>query len=123
MMDFAAGAAATAVTVPPLVFVFLFITVNKLIGKPGRSLRLSADMTALLFMISVYFMIELLWGVGTGWFMLIGFLTVASLLTILQWYVIEEVRMWKVLKQTWRFHFLVYACMYTVLAFAGLFII
>ncbi|MFC4735502.1 DUF3397 family protein [Bacillus daqingensis] len=123
MMDFAAGAAATAVTVPPLVFVFLFITVNKLIGKPGRSLRLSADMTALLFMISVYFMIELLWGVGTGWFMLIGFLTVASLLTILQWYVIEEVRMWKVLKQTWRFHFLVYACMYTVLAFTGLFII
>ncbi|NJP36455.1 DUF3397 family protein [Alkalicoccus luteus] len=123
MMEIAAGAAATAVTVPPLVFIGVFLVLKKLSGRSGISLRLSADMTALLFMISVYYMIDLLWGMATGWFIFIGFLSVASLLTILQWIVLEEVRMAKVLKQTWRFHFLVYAVLYTVLAVIGLFII
>ncbi|SDN24766.1 DUF3397 domain-containing protein [Alkalicoccus daliensis] len=120
MTDIAAAIIATTVTIPPLVLIIIFMVFKKSGKSSSKAVRMAADLTMPVFMISVYFIVNEVWGINTGWYMILGFIITAAVITTLHWKIRGDTAITIILKQSWRFHFLVYFILYFIVTITGL---
>jgi hypothetical protein len=111
---------ATIVTVPLLGLIMTYVATLKLTGDRAAAFRFSADISTVLFMISVYYIMYEIWETSFLWLIIIVFLSTAILFSFLQWKLTEDVRLKKVMKGTWRFNFLIFSAAYLILFTYGL---
>lgn len=114
-----------AVIGPPLFLWITYLGFKRITRRNTSAMRLAADISVIVFMFSCYYLIQIIWELYTGWWMIIITLVIAASITTLHWKVIEEVELKRILKHAWRFHFLMYTALYIVLlvtGFIGLFI-
>lgn len=113
---------ATLVTAPILGYLLVFIISKQIIKNHRRSVRLAIDVTTLLLIVSVHFLIQTIWNQSLFWVILIVLLLIAITFAILHWKVKEEINIKKVLLGFWRFSFLLFSLAYLFLVIYGLFI-
>ncbi|WP_233254285.1 DUF3397 domain-containing protein [Salipaludibacillus keqinensis] len=120
MLEFAAMFVATFVTVPLLGLYLVYIVTVKITKKKQYSLKKAVDSSAILFIISVYFLVLEIWNFEMGWYIALFFLMSAVIFTIYHWKRYEDIQMKRVLKGVWRFQFVIFFFSYGLLVVYGL---
>ncbi|RFU71167.1 DUF3397 domain-containing protein [Peribacillus saganii] len=112
--------AATFVTIPLLGYIVFFIIAKQITKNHRRSVHLSMDFSTLLFIISVHYLIQAIWGHSLIWLLLLIMLAVASTVVIAHYKVKQEIIIRKVFKGFWRVNFLLFFCIYFCLVIYGM---
>lgn len=110
----------TFLTLPFLGFL-LVLFICKLITKNTRkSVHKALDYTTVLFILSVHFLILVLWGKSLFWLIILIMIFIAMAFVIVHWKVKEEIVIKKVMKGFWRFNFIIFFLAYITLTLYGL---
>lgn len=120
MTAFFSSIIATFVTIPLLGYIIIFIISKLLTKKHRKSVRIALDVTTLLLIICVHYMIIAIWEKSLLWLILIILLLTASVFVVLHWKIKHEIVLIKVYKGFWRFNFLLFSFLYIVLLIYGL---
>ncbi|WP_280769091.1 DUF3397 domain-containing protein [Salipaludibacillus daqingensis] len=120
MYEITAIIIATFVTVPILGLYIIYLLFVKTTKNKQLSFKVAVDSTALLFIISVYYLFLEIWNIQAGWFFALFVLLSAVFFTFFHWKKHEDIDMRKVLKGVWRFQFVVFSTLYIVLLIYGL---
>jgi TctA family transporter len=120
MATFISGVLATIVTVPFLGLALIYYISLKLLQDNKRAMKLAADCSTILFIISVHFIVFEIWQQSYLWLILIVILSTAIGMAILQRSLYEDIDIVKLLKGTWRVNFLLFVLCYIVLFTYGL---
>ncbi|WP_257009864.1 DUF3397 domain-containing protein [Evansella halocellulosilytica] len=110
---------ASIVTVPLLGFYLIYIITMKSTKNKVFSIKLAADLTVILFMTSIYFIVLEIWGFSIIWLFILFFLITAVFFTFLHWKTNDDISIHKVLKGVWRFQFFVFFLVYFFLVIYG----
>ncbi|MCR6111229.1 DUF3397 domain-containing protein [Bacillus sp. A301a_S52] len=121
MAEVTAVITATLVTAPLLGLYIFYLIMVKLSRNKQRSFKLAVDVTVLLFIVSVYFMVYEIWGLRMGWLIAMFFLLTAIIFTFVHWKNYEEIDIKRVFKGVWRFQFVVFFLLYFIIIIYGLF--
>jgi hypothetical protein len=113
---------ATFVTLPILAFYLIYIVCVKTTRNKKRSFKLAVDLSTILFIISVHFIVYEIWEVSLFGFILLLILIIAIIFTIIHWKIAEDIQLSKLLRGIWRFNFLLFFLIYFLLSIYGLFI-
>ncbi|MFB4162561.1 DUF3397 domain-containing protein [Alteribacillus sp. JSM 102045] len=111
---------ATILTLPFLAWYIVYIITVKWTKRKGKAVRLAADLSTILFIASVHFLANAIWGESFFWVILIIILLIAAIFTILHYRSREEVEFVKLVKGIWRFNFFLFFSGYLFLCFYGL---
>ncbi|WP_245917776.1 DUF3397 domain-containing protein [Alteribacillus bidgolensis] len=111
---------ATMITLPFLAWYIVYIITVKWTKRKGKAIRLAADSSTILFIGSVHFLANAIWGESFFWIIIIIILLIAAIFTILHYRSREEVEFVKLMKGIWRFNFFLFFTAYFLLAFYGL---
>jgi hypothetical protein len=120
MTTFISGVLATIVTIPFIGFALIFFISSKILLDNKRAIKIAADGSTILFMISVHFIVFEIWQQSFLWLILILILTTAIVMALLQRSLYEDIEIVKLLKGTWRVNFLLFVLCYIVLFTYGL---
>ncbi|MEH7106870.1 MULTISPECIES: DUF3397 domain-containing protein [Bacillaceae] len=101
-------------------FVLILVIFQYIYKNPKKSFHKAIDYSTILFIISVYFLMETIWGKSFFWLILLVLIVTAMFFVIIHWKVKEEVIIHKVLKGFWRFTFLMFFVVYISLTLFGL---
>jgi hypothetical protein len=85
-----------------------------------RSVHVALDSTTILFIISVHFLIETIWGKSLFWLIILLMILIAMVFVFVHWKVKEEIILKKVMKGFWRFNFILFLVAYISLTLYGL---
>ncbi|UTR15198.1 DUF3397 domain-containing protein [Salipaludibacillus sp. LMS25] len=121
MAEVTAVITATLVTMPLLGLYIIYLITMKAARNKQRSFKLAVDLTVLLFITSVYFMVYEIWGIRMGWLIAMFFLLTAIVFTFVHWKNYEEIDIQRVFKGVWRFQFVVFFLLYFMILMYGLF--
>jgi len=121
MLEFTAIIVATFVTAPLLGLYVIYLLFVKTTKNKQHSFKVAVDSTALLFIISVYFLFLEIWAIRLGWLFALFILFTAVIFMFIHWKKHEDIEMSKVLKGVWRFQFVVFFTLYLFLMLFGLF--
>ncbi|MBB6443734.1 DUF3397 domain-containing protein [Bacillus benzoevorans] len=120
MTAFFSSIIATFVTIPLLGYIIVFI-VSKLITKKHRkSIGMALDVTTLLLIICVHYLIMAIWEISLLWLIFIILILTAAAFVVAQWKVKHDIHLTKVFKGFWRFNFLLFSFVYFALLIYGL---
>ncbi|MCR6107179.1 DUF3397 domain-containing protein [Salipaludibacillus agaradhaerens] len=122
MAEVTAVITATLITAPLLGLYIFYLIIMKVSQNKQRSFKIAVDATVLLFIASVYFMVYEIWGVRTGWLIVMFFLLTAIVFTFVHWKNYEEIDIKRVFKGVWRFQFVVFFLLYFIVIMYGLII-
>lgn len=111
---------ATIITLPLLGWYLIYIITVKITKKKSFSVRLAADLSAILFMASVYFIMLEIWKQSFIWVIFSLFFFVAIFFTVIHWKNAEDIHVWKLFKGIWRFNFILFFLAYFLLSAYGL---
>nr|WP_295971534.1 DUF3397 domain-containing protein [uncultured Bacillus sp.] len=120
MTGFFSSIIATFVTIPLFGYIIVFIVSKLLTKKHRKSVGIALDVTTLLLIICVHYMIIAIWGTSHLWLILIIMLLIAAIFVVVHWKVKHEIYLAKVFKGFWRFNFLLFSTAYFVLLIYGL---
>jgi hypothetical protein len=120
MSSIISGVLATIVTVPFLGFALIYYISLKLLQDNKRAVKMAADCSTFLFIISVHFIVYEIWQQSFLWLIFIVILTTAIAMAVLQRSLYEDIQVIKLLKGTWRVNFLLFVLFYIVLFTYGL---
>jgi hypothetical protein len=105
---------------PFLGFLLVFIITKLVTNNNRKSVHRALDYTTILFVISVHFLIETIWGKSLFWLIILIMILIAMIFVFVHWKVKEEIVLRKVLKGFWRFNFILFLLAYITLTLFGL---
>ncbi|WP_268874668.1 DUF3397 domain-containing protein [Neobacillus drentensis] len=105
---------------PFLGFLLVFIITKLVTNNNRKSVHRALDYTTILFVISVHFLIETIWGKSLFWLIILIMILIAMIFVFVHWKVKEEIVLRKVLKGFWRFNFILFLLAYITLTLYGL---
>jgi hypothetical protein len=105
---------------PFLGFLLVFIITKLVTNNNRKSVHKALDYTTILFVISVHFLIETIWGKSLFWLIILIMILIAMIFVFVHWKVNEEIVLRKVLKGFWRFNFILFLLAYITLTLFGL---
>jgi hypothetical protein len=111
---------ATLVTIPLLGYLAVFIISKQITKKHRRSVHIALDVSTFLFILSVHFLIIVIWNQSYLWMILLSLLVTAVIFVIIHWMVKQEISLRVMFKGFWRFNFLLYFTVYVILIIIGL---
>lgn len=120
MSAFLSNFAAALITIPILGYIIIFVVSKQITKKHRRAVQIAIDGSTLLFIISVHYLIMVIWEISLLWMILLLILLVGVLVAFLHWKVKEEIDYQKVFRGFWRINFLLFFSIYTVLLIIGL---
>ena len=98
----------------------MFIITKLVTNNNRKSVHRALDYTTILFIISVHFLIETIWGKSLSWLIILIMILIAMVFVFIHWKVKEEIVLRKVLKGFWRFNFILFLLAYISLTLYGL---
>lgn len=101
---------------PPIVTYIVFRVLRRPFGNRRRAVHFAADWTAIFYIVACTYILSNLIGHPTGGYMLIILLAGLAFLLIWQYRTAKEVVLYKLLKQFMRCAFLIFFCLYFLLA-------
>ncbi|RFU63378.1 DUF3397 domain-containing protein [Peribacillus glennii] len=119
MISIFSSLAATFITIPVFAYIILFILIKQLTKNHRRAVHLAMDISAVLFIFSVHYLILAIWGRSVFWLLLIIMIALAFLVVIVHYKVKEEIDIRKVFRGFWRINFAVFFCAYFILVIFG----
>ncbi|MBS4189119.1 DUF3397 domain-containing protein [Bacillus sp. FJAT-49705] len=111
---------ATFVTIPLLGYLLVFIISKQVTKKHKKSVHLALDVSTLLFVISVHYLIVTIWNQSFLWVIILSMLVIAIIFVLIHWKIKQEINVSRVFKGYWRFNFLLFFTAYIVLTVIGL---
>ena len=105
---------------PFLGFLLVFIITKLVTNNNRKSVHRALDYSTILFVISVHFLIETIWGKSLFWLIILIMILIAMIFVFVHWKVKEEIVLRKVLKGFWRFNFILFLLAYITLTLFGL---
>lgn len=120
MVSFFSSIIAAFVTIPLLGYLIVFILCKQITKKHKKSVRIALDVSTLLFIISVHYLILAIWEQSFLWVIFLFLLVLAIIFVLLHWKVKHEINIPLVFKGFWRFNFLLFFTAYIVLTVIGL---
>jgi hypothetical protein len=112
--------AATLITIPLIAYLMLFMVTKQITKNHRRAAHLSMDISTILFILSVHYLILAIWGYSAFWLLLIIIIALALLVVVVHYKVKEEIDIGKVAKGFWRINFAFFFCAYFILVLLGL---
>ncbi|PEQ93707.1 hypothetical protein CN481_08630 [Bacillus sp. AFS006103] len=120
MMAFLSSIISIFFALPFLGFLLVFIITKLVTNNNRKSVHKALDYTTILFVISVHFLIETIWGKSLFWLIILIMILIAMIFVFVHWKVKEEIVLRKVLKGFWRFNFILFLLAYITLTLFGL---
>lgn len=111
---------ATFVTIPLLGYLLVFIISKQVTRQHRRSVHIALDVSTLLFVISVHYLILAIWEQSYLWVIILAMLFIAIIFVFIHWRVKQEINLPLVFRGYWRFNFLLFFTVYVVLIVIGL---
>ncbi|WP_370225111.1 DUF3397 domain-containing protein [Cytobacillus sp.] len=111
---------ATLVTIPLLGYLAVFIISKQITKKHKRSVHIALDVSTLLLIMAVHYLIIVIWDKSYLWMIVLSLLITAVTFIIMHWRIKQEINLRVLFKGFWRFNFLLYFTAYIVLIFIGL---
>ncbi|RBP95136.1 uncharacterized protein DUF3397 [Cytobacillus firmus] len=111
---------ATLVTIPLLGYLAVFIISKQITKKHKRSVHIALDVSTLLFILAVHYLIIVIWDKSYLWMIVLSLLITAVTFIIMHWRIKQEINLRALFKGFWRFNFLLYFTAYIVLMLIGL---
>ncbi|MBX9972294.1 DUF3397 domain-containing protein [Bacillus sp. CMF12] len=111
---------ATLVTIPLLGYLAVFIISKQITKKHKRSVHIALDVSTLLFILAVHYLIIVIWDKSYLWMIVLSLLITAVTFIIMHWRIKQEINLRVLFKGFWRFNFLLYFTAYIVLMLIGL---
>lgn len=111
---------ATLVTIPILGYLLVFIIAKQITKKHKRSVHIALDTSTLLFILSVHYLILVIWNKSFFPYILLLIISIAIVFVIIHWKVKQEINILQVFRGFWRFNFLLFFTAYAVLFLYGL---
>ncbi len=111
---------ATLVTVPILGYLLVFIICKQWTKQHRRSVHLALDISTILFIISVHYLIFTIWQKSYLWVIILSMLFIAMIFVVIHWRFKQEINIPLVFRGYWRFNFLLFFSAYIVLIIIGL---
>lgn len=111
---------ATLVTIPLLGYLAVFIISKQITKKHKKSVHIALDVSTFLFILSVHYLIIIIWDKSFLWMIILSLLITAVIFIIIHWRIKHEINMRVLLKGFWRFNFLLYLTAYIILMLIGL---
>lgn len=120
MVNVLAGLTATIVTVPLFGFFLIYMICKIIIKNSRKSLFISVDISTILFIFAVHFLLLIIFGKSLFWVVFTVLLLSILAFGYLNWRVHHEFHYIRILKGFWRFTFLLFFIAYFFLLMAGL---
>lgn len=120
MIDIIAAVLATIITIPIIGWYVAYIIHVKITKKKKRAIRFASDMSTILFIVAVYFIMYEIWQRSFLSVILIVIFSVALIFTLLHYKSAKDIHIPRLLKGIWRMNFLFFFGSYLVLLFFGL---
>ncbi|WP_312886137.1 DUF3397 domain-containing protein [Bacillus sp. NTK034] len=111
---------ATLVTIPLLGYLAVFIISKQITKKHKRSVHIALDVSTLLLIMAVHYLIIVIWDKSYLWMIVLSLLITAVTFIIMHWRIKQEINLRVLFKGFWRFNFLLFFTAYIVLIFIGL---
>ena len=111
---------ATLVTVPILGYLLVFIICKQWTKQHRRSVHLALDISTILFIISVHYLIFTIWQKSYLWVIILSMLFIAMIFVVIHWRFKQEINIPLVFRGYWRFNFILFFSAYIVLIIIGL---
>ncbi|MCA1028365.1 DUF3397 domain-containing protein [Cytobacillus kochii] len=121
MSVFLSSMIATFITIPFLGYLLVFIICKQVTKKHKKSVHLALDISTLLLILSVHFMIASIWNRSYIWLIFLFLISTAILYLLYYWRVKQEIDYGKLFKGYWRINFLFFLTAYCVLIAIGIF--
>ena len=112
---------ATFVTIPLLGYLLIFVISKQVTKQHKRSVHIALDVSTILFIISVHYLIVTIWNQSFLWVIIVAMLVIAMIFVLIHWRVKQEINIPLVFRGYWRFNFLLFFTAYVVLIAIGLF--
>ncbi|WP_349410403.1 DUF3397 domain-containing protein [Pseudalkalibacillus sp. SCS-8] len=120
MVDVFLGSLATFVTLPILAWVFVYWVAKGITRKKKTSFLLATDVTTFFLICSVLVIMYTIWSKSFIWPLIIFLITVIISITFVYWKQDKDVGIFRILKTSWRFNFLLFSSGYLFLCVYGL---
>ncbi|MBU8877713.1 DUF3397 domain-containing protein [Bacillus sp. FJAT-29790] len=120
MGSFFSAIVATFVTIPILAYLLVFIISKQVTRQHRRSVHIALDVSTLLFVISVHYLIVTIWAQSYLWVIFLSMLIIAVIFVIIHWRVKQEINFTLIFKGFWRLNFFIFFTAYVVLMVIGL---
>ncbi|MFD4815341.1 DUF3397 domain-containing protein [Peribacillus butanolivorans] len=120
MPNFVSSLAAIFITLPFIGYILFFIGAKQFTGNHRRSVQFAMDMSTLLFVLSVHYLIITIWDIHILWVIMLIMIVNAFVVVLVHYKVKEEIIFQKVLKGFWRVNFAFFFCAYLLLFSIGL---
>ena len=111
---------AAIITIPLLGYLLVFIICKQMTKQHNRSVRLAIDVSTLLFIISVHYLILAIWEQSFLWVIFLALLVLAIIFVLLHWKIKHEINLPLIFKGFWRINFLLFFTAYVILTAIGL---
>lgn len=112
--------AAAFITLPLLGYIIIFIITKQALKHHRRAVHTAIDGSAPLFVISVYYLILVIWEESLLWLILVILILMGAAVTIAHWKVRGEIVFPRIFRAFWRLTFLVFFFAYSLLLIVGL---
>ncbi len=113
------GLVATLVMLPILSYLIVFIVAKKWTKNHRQSVQIAMDLSTILFIVSVHYLILTIWNKHLFWLILLIVLCIACCVVIVHYKVNKEIVLKKVLRGIWRLNFMCFFCVYFLLFIFG----
>ncbi|AOH54188.1 hypothetical protein ABE28_007465 [Peribacillus muralis] len=120
MPNVVSNLAAIFITLPFLGYILFFVGAKQLTGSHRRSVQFAMDMSAILFVISVHYLIIAIWDKQILWVIMLIMIVNAIVVVMVHYKVKEEIIFHKVVKGFWRVNFAFFFVAYILLFSIGL---
>lgn len=120
MLEFISNVAAAFVTIPILAYILIFIISKQITKKHRRAVQIALDGSTILFIISVHYLIMAIWKISLLWMILLLIMFIGIGVVLLHWKIKEEIDYTHVFRGFWRFNFLIFFSLYTILIIIGI---
>ncbi|CAG9607517.1 DUF3397 domain-containing protein [Pseudoneobacillus rhizosphaerae] len=121
MLSIISSLIATFITVPILVYILIFVISKLLTKNHRRAVQFALDYSTVFFILSVHFLVLVIWEKSFLWAIFIFLFTCAIIFVIINWKLKGEIVFSRCFKGFWRFCFLVFFIAYLALTIFGLF--
>lgn len=112
--------AAAFITLPLLGYITIFVITKQAFKQHRRAVKMAIDGSALLFVISVYYLILVIWDKSLLWLILVMLILIGAAVSVAHWKVRGEIDFPKIFRAFWRLTFLVFSFAYLSLLIVGL---
>ena len=119
MPNVVSSLAAIFITLPFIGYLIFFISAKQITGNHRRAVQFAMDMSTVLFVLSVHYLIVTIWGVHIFWVILLIMIMIAAMVVLVHYKVKEEIVFRKVIKGFWRVNFAFFFCAYLLLFSIG----